>query len=84
MMIPREGELFDLNMAARYDGPGPDGEVPTITVGDVVVSAYVTYPGIVRVSVHTDSEPDPRIMAREFEGGPLIEFALNGNTVHTT
>lgn len=84
MMIPREGDLFDLNMSARYDGPGTDGEVPTITLGNVVVSVYVTPPGIFRVSMHIDETPDPRIMTHENdEDAPLVEFAVNGNVIRT-
>lgn len=83
MMIPRDGELFDLNMSAVYDGPGDDGEVPTITIGDLSVSFYVSIGGIARISVHTDSDLDPRIGTHTGEGGPLLEFAINGNTVHT-
>lgn len=82
-MIPREGELFDLNMSARYDGPGPDGEVPTITIGDHSVHVYVTHPGIFRISLNT-GDGDPRIMTHENdEGAPLVEFSINGSVVGT-
>lgn len=81
MMIPREGELLALNMTAQYDGPGTDGEAPTISIGGMAVTFYVTYPGILRVSVHTEGAIDPRIMTGE-DDCPLIEFAVNGSTVH--
>lgn len=85
MMIPREGELFDLNMSAQYDGPGPDGEVATVTIGGHSVSVYVTYPGIFRIALNVnEGEPDPRIKTHENdEGAPLVEFAVNGNTIGT-
>lgn len=83
-MVPRAGELLDLNMSARYDGPGTNGEVPTISLGNLSVSVYVVEPGVFRVSLDVFNTPDPRIMTHENdEDAPLVEFAVNGNVIRT-
>jgi hypothetical protein len=86
-MIPRSGEIYDLNSSAVYwpttlpTGEDDDATVPTLILGGIRVSAYVDDDGVFVVSVATDEEtPSPLIRIGRGEAGAV---AMNINVNDT-
>lgn len=80
-MIPRSGRRLNVNLNAEYHAGGKNGEVPTVTVAGMRVSAFLDNDGILRVSADWDASDLAGCVTRYSDGTPHMVVTVHGDPV---